>query len=656
MALEAQYGSSTAPRPPNPRSENLSLSEWIYTTAWVPFSDRTEQRETAGSASAVAWTLLPSASTLKVSGQWAEQLRKQGSQVQELNPSAMEFSADDELVQHLVKQIGGHAAGHEERRELVFFLGDESAESQVARAVSLGQVLLQQARHARVWFVAQLSAAGMLSVPAAALRGFSRSLGLEQPAISGGWVALDPDTTPSAAIAAIANAGDEDMLWLQNGTVLVPHLRRKVLSEGAVPALKADRFYLVTGAFGRLGRGIVDWLASCGARHIVMIGRNPPDEAEVNWHRRRRAWEAQGIHLRVEACDVADEPAMRRVFACIAEKGKPIAGVVHAAGAVQFAPLSELRETDVVTAFRAKVEGARVLDRCTRAMQLDLFILFGSASATVGLRDGMLYAAANSCLDALAVERRSLGLAAMCVEWGLWKAGTLSVANTQLERIASSGFGAMEDAGAFGALNAILSAGYTTAVVADIDWAVLGPALRSLHRGNLAGELLATTQASGPQAVEPIKGTPWLESIRQLPPEERYAQLRELVAEKVAEVCGLSSASEVSDAAGFFDLGLESLTGIELQTHIEDTVGIRMQGTLTLNYPNIAVLTRFLDDTLFGSTTPSRPLKKPADSVSSAPPLATSEEPEAEAMSDDEVQRAIREELAAIEKLGMRSA
>lgn len=175
---------------------------------------------------------------------------------------------------------------------------------------------------------------------------------------------------------------------------------------------------LMTGATGMAGRVIARHLvAAGGVRRLVLVSRrgmSAPGAAEL-------AAELAGLGavVAVEACDAADREAVAAVLARIPAE-HPLTAVVHAAGALDDAVLDTLTPGQIDAVLRPKVDGALVLHELTADLDLAEFVLFSSAAGLTGSAGQAHYAAANTFLDALAQHRRSRGLPATSIAWGLW--------------------------------------------------------------------------------------------------------------------------------------------------------------------------------------------------------------------------------------------
>src|SRR5438105_10112462 len=83
------------------------------------------------------------------------------------------------------------------------------------------------------------------------------------------------------------------------------------------------------------------------------------------------------------------------------------------------APIQELTRDRFERVLAPKVAGAWNLHEQTRNDPIDYFVLYSSVSAVVGNPGQANYVAANTYLDLLAHHRRSQGLPALAVDWGV---------------------------------------------------------------------------------------------------------------------------------------------------------------------------------------------------------------------------------------------
>lgn len=122
--------------------------------------------------------------------------------------------------------------------------------------------------------------------------------------------------------------------------------------------------------------------------------------------------------MSVHRADVSDFEAMRQIVSQADAAGRPLRGVVHSAMHLDDGALAELTEERFSAVLTPKVTGAEVLHRLTEGLDLDFFLLYSSATATLGNVRQANYVAANLYLEALARRRRAMGLPATALAWG----------------------------------------------------------------------------------------------------------------------------------------------------------------------------------------------------------------------------------------------
>ncbi|MFG1920273.1 SDR family NAD(P)-dependent oxidoreductase, partial [Micromonospora sp. NPDC048898] len=401
----------------------------------------------------------------------------------------------------------------------------------------------------------------------------------------------------------------------RNTTTYTPLLTRApVTPHDPGQRRSLDGTVLITGGPDGLAGLIARHLATRhGARHLLLAcrrGPSAPGTAEL-----RDDLTAAGASLTVEACDVADREALAALLAGL-PPGAPLTMVVHAAAVLADAPVTTLTAEGLRRAYEPKAVGARHLDELTRHLDLDAFVLFSSISGIIGSAGQGAYAAASTYLDGLAAHRRSLGLPAQSLSWGLWDdtAGMgAALDRTALARWARAGVRPLAPDRALALLDAALADGATHLVPAGIDLgaaseapAVLRPPAVAARRRTAA--TTAPADAPGPLAAE-------LAGLDRPAAGER---LLTLVRDQIAAVLGHDSATAIDATHTFAELGLDSLTASELGNRVNAAAGVRLSPTLIFNHPTPQELAAHLGDKLLGR---AEPVPAPAG------PVATDDDP-----------------------------
>ncbi|KAI1332741.1 ketoacyl-synt-domain-containing protein [Xylariaceae sp. FL0255] len=173
--------------------------------------------------------------------------------------------------------------------------------------------------------------------------------------------------------------------------------------------LSAEGTYLLVGCLGGIGRSLTKWMMEHGARHFAFISRSGASKPEAT-RVIADIEKCEDTSTRVYRVDASDEMAMQCIVYSL-QAERPIKGVVHAAMVLRDGMFDQMSFTDFQAAITPKVRGAQSLHNALRSADLDFFIMTSSVSAVLGNTGQSNYSAANSFLDALAVQRRASGLA-----------------------------------------------------------------------------------------------------------------------------------------------------------------------------------------------------------------------------------------------------
>ncbi|MET8850204.1 type I polyketide synthase [Amycolatopsis sp. NPDC004625] len=377
---------------------------------------------------------------------------------------------------------------------------------------------------------------------------------------------------PGAALSAALDA-DEPQFAVRDGAVLVPRLARYAAEPSTVDF--GSGTVLVTGGTGGLGALVAERLVTAhGVRDLLLVSRRGGDvPANLT---------GLDARVRVVAADVADRAALSALLA-----GETLTGVVHAAGVLDDSTITGLTRARLDTVLRPKRDAAWLLHELTEDQPLAAFVLFSSIAGVLGNRGQANYAAANASLDALAEHRAARGLPGVSIAWGLWATATgMTSAMSATDRSRLTGVRPISEAQGLAAFDAAL--GLSGTVVAS-TWDTA--ALRA------ADEVPAVLRSFVPvrRAVSTAPVPAGLAGqLAGLDRETAAATVTGFVRTEVATALGHRSPASVEVAKPFSELGIDSLTSVELRNRIGAGTGLRLPASLLFNHPTVELLAAHL--------------------------------------------------------------
>ncbi|WP_405546562.1 type I polyketide synthase [Streptomyces phaeochromogenes] len=497
-----------------------------------------------------------------------------------------------------------------------------------AATVALVQALETLGATARLWCLTS----GAVPVgdeeirPAqAVVWGMGTVLGLDHPDTWGGLVDV-PGTLDDAMADRLAEAlhghdalhshdghpGEDQLALRPSGTFARRMVRAPRTPDPDRQPWKPHGTVLVTGGTGVLGAHVARWLARDGADHLLLTSRRGPDAEGAGELAAELA--ELGARSTITACDITDRDALAALLDSVPAQ-YPLTAVFHVAGVMhQSARLSGTTLEEFAEIGRSKIAGATHLDELLAEQPLEAFVFFSSGAAVWGSAGQCAYAGANAFLDALAHRRRARGLAATSVAWGAWRGGMVDeAAAAQLRRL---GAPALDAKPALALLGQALEDRETHLVAGDFDWPRFAetytfarprPLMRALPEVAAA---LAAPDRPGPSDTGPGNGNgggsgssggdpALIARLAALPEADREAALVELVNEQVAQVLNYDDPAEVGRDRAFKDLGMDSMTAIDLRNRIGATVGVLLPATVVFDHASPVALARHLRKELF---------------------------------------------------------
>ncbi|RGP76705.1 polyketide synthase [Fusarium longipes] len=171
--------------------------------------------------------------------------------------------------------------------------------------------------------------------------------------------------------------------------------------------------YIITGGLGGLGRAIAVWMASYGARNLVLATSSVRKASQSSDLLQQLS--SYGCNARVEVCDVGNSSAVERLVSSIVT---PVGGVIHSALRLSDRFFKDITLEDFDTVFSPKVNGALNLHHCLQGHKLDFFVMLSSGCGVLGNEGQSNYSASSTFLDTFARYRQSLGLPASSIDLG----------------------------------------------------------------------------------------------------------------------------------------------------------------------------------------------------------------------------------------------
>ena len=422
--------------------------------------------------------------------------------------------------------------------------------------------------------------------------GLVRAAQAEYP---GRLVLVDADRgdVPEAMLTAAVSSGEPEVA-VRGDELWVPRLVRA--APGTVPPpWSTTGTVLVTGGTGGLGALVARHLVTVhGVSRLVLLSRQGGAADLVGELR------ALGADVRLAACDVSDRAALAAVLADIPD----LAGVVHAAGVIDDGVIGSMTPERLDVVLRPKADGAWHLHELTKDRDLSAFVLFSSAGGMVLAAGQANYAAANTFLDALAVHRRSAGLAATSLAYGMWDVDSRqggAVTDSDRARMNRLGMPVLSPEEALALFDAALATPEAVLVPVRIDQAALRARTNevpALLRGMVR---LPVRRAGTATGQEPDDGA-LARRLTTMAEAERNHFLLDLVRAQVAAVLGHDSSEAVGPDRPFKDLGFDSLAAVELRNLLRSATGQQLPATLVFDYPTSRAAAEYIGGRLVGAT------------------------------------------------------
>ncbi|KAF2868562.1 polyketide synthase PksD [Massariosphaeria phaeospora] len=357
-------------------------------------------------------------------------------------------------------------------------------------------------------------------------------------------------------------------------TVEAENTVQKHLIQRKTWKFDSNAVYLVAAGLGGVGRSILRWMASRGARQLIVPSRSGATSdgaiqvvSEIS---------ALGVNILTPKCDLSSASSIQRILSDCAQTMGPIRGCINAAMVLQDSVFDNMTRAQWNTTIRSKVQTSWNLHTLL-PKGLDFFVLLSSASGILGNVSQANYAAGCTFQDTLAQFRMKHNQNSTSIDLGLMRTVGIVAENEDLQKNFEkyAGLTAIEEEEFLGLLDIIFAPDYYSSSSTAKDQITMGivpPAELTDRDGALPLEHLdrslfayfskarAASSTTGPE--HSLNAAVLFRQAKTV--EEMVSVVVESVVQKLAR--GLMIKAEEVDADRPLHLyGVDSLVAVELR-------------------------------------------------------------------------------------------
>ena len=404
-------------------------------------------------------------------------------------------------------------------------------------------------------------------------------------------LSVNPKLVELRSFFELVFSPDEDTEFIvRRSLIWTPILKRyNAPLVGVRNELDPRASYLVTG-FGGMGAYFIEWMFNHGARNFILVSRSGKvtSAAQIIFNRLTTS----GAKFHNCPCDVSNVTALKALLDRIGESHPPLKGIVHAAGVIETHLLSDFTKEEYKRVAAPKLQGAWNLHQLTLSMNLDLFVLFSSASTLFGISGLGCYMAANSFLDALAHYRHQKGLEVTCINWGTIKDVGMVSTDKHLEVFADAeGFEAINMHDAIQTFDCIYPEAIPQMGILRLDINKVAEFYPALANNHFLDDLKSAVKHEL-HDLESLSNV--AEKLKDLPSRSERSKAIEDIIKSMVSISTKAPIDRISTSITFKAMGVDSLMAVQLKNKINKVFNAKVPVTAFWNQPTIKEYSSYL--------------------------------------------------------------
>ncbi|KPA09302.1 polyketide synthase [Candidatus Magnetomorum sp. HK-1] len=476
----------------------------------------------------------------------------------------------------------------------------------------------------------------ILNPSQSSLWGFGRCILSEKPELNCKLIDLDPETNFNDV-----NIIMDELNYTESQIAFRNHCRyeAKLQKYDEKSYIEKDQMkwcennsYLITGGLGELGLLFAQWLVETqNVKHLILLGRSKPGIKAIH---KIHGLNKTGATVKIIHADVSSYDQLSTVITEIENNFPPLKGIIHLAGLLDDATIDQQNWTKFEKTMFPKIYGSWNLHQLTSHLKLDFFILFSSASSIIGSHGQANYASANAFLDALANYRKSIGLPGLSINWSAWSEIGLASTTAIEQRLKMRGTNLIAPYQGLVVFDYLLSQNTSQVAVMPISWDKffqfeINPFYADIEKKQ---DIKSTEDKDFKIQIQSLSGI------------ELCEYLITFVQSQIRKVLYLDKGQLLDIHDRFFDIGMDSLTSVELKNTMQTKLGCTLPSTVLFKYPTIDKLVNYIIEIFNLNNESQKNTIEPDTSEEIFDEVQDLSEADIEAFIDDELESLIMDE------------
>src|SRR3989338_5677762 len=362
-----------------------------------------------------------------------------------------------------------------------------------------------------------------------------------------------------------------------------------------------NKTVVITGGTGGLGLHIAEVLADHEVQNIVLLSRSGAQSQRAISV--IESLQKCNVNIQVVRGDV-NKAEISKTLDWIDQHVAPIASIIHTAGLVRDGVVLQQTWDNFAAVLLPKVQGTWNLHRWSieHRETVQSFVVFSSIAALFGSPGQANYSAANAFMDALCKWRKAHGYPATSIDWGLWS-GEGMASNGEVDLVTDTerrGYGTITpDFGKQTLLSGLWGwqyGGQRGVVAMDLEkiaakaqyqkpWPFYSNLIQTPMLNQTEVEEAASHQQSQSQLLTMLSGAS---------KDTWKAMVERMVSECAQTILPGIKSNRASGAIPLREMGMDSLTALEIRNTLSNLIGETLPATLVYDYPTIVAIAEFI--------------------------------------------------------------